>query len=225
MQNKDGSWAAFDRDNNKKLLRDIPFADFITPLDFGSPDITGHVLYVMGELGLTGPDYSRNISKALSYLKKSQRKDGSWYGRWGVTFIYGTSKVLQSLEVLQKQGYPLKGFEKSVKESLEWLKAVQNDDGGWGEDCRSFDTDAYCPLGESTASQTAWAMLGMMENGTNDPAVRKAADYLTRTQTEDGSWNEDYYTGGGFPGTFYLRYELYKDYFPLMALGKYRSEK
>jgi len=225
MQNRDGSWAAFDRDNNKKLLRDIPFADFITPLDFGSPDITGHVLYVMGELGLTGTEYSRYISKALTYLKKSQRKDGSWYGRWGVTFIYGTSKVLQSLEVLKKEGYLLTGFEKPIERSLQWLRAVQNDDGGWGEDCRSFDTDIYCALGKSTASQTAWAILGMMESGTGDPAVKKAVDYLTDTQTGEGSWSEDHYTGGGFPGTFYLRYELYKDYFPLMALGKYRSEK
>jgi squalene-hopene/tetraprenyl-beta-curcumene cyclase len=225
MQNRDGSWAAFDRDNNKRLLRDIPFADFITPLDFGSPDITGHVLYVMGELGITGPDCDRHISRALTYLKKSQRNDGSWYGRWGVTFIYGTSKVLQSLEVLRNEGYPLAMFEKPISKSLEWLRAVQNDDGGWGEDCRSFDNDAYCPLGKSTASQTAWAMLGMIESRTSDPAVQRAAGFLTGTQTENGSWNEDYYTGGGFPGTFYLRYELYKDYFPLMALGKYRSEK
>jgi squalene-hopene/tetraprenyl-beta-curcumene cyclase len=225
MQNRDGSWAAFDRDNNKRLLRDIPFADFITPLDLGSPDITGHVLYVMGELDLAGRQNGRSISKALDYLKKSQRRDGSWYGRWGVTFIYGTSKVLQALEALYRKGYPLNGFKRPIERSLGWLKSIQNEDGGWGEDCRSFDTDSYCPLGESTASQTAWAMLGLIGTGNNHSEVKKAADYLARTQRVDGSWKEDHYTGGGFPGTFYLRYELYKDYFPLMALGKYRSER
>lgn len=225
MQNRDGSWAAFDRDNNKRLLKEIPFADFITPLDFGSPDITGHVLYVMGELDLIGGEYSGQISKALDYLKKSQRKDGSWYGRWGVTFIYGTSKVLQALEVLGKKNYPLNDYDRCIERSIKWLRSCQNDDGGWGEDCRSFDTDGYCPLGISTASQTAWAMLGMMGADIKDPALERAADYLTETQTDEGSWPENYYTGGGFPGTFYLRYELYKNYFPLMALGRYRSER
>jgi len=225
MQNRDGSWAAFDRDNNKGLLKSIPFADFITPLDFGSPDITGHVLYVMGELGLTGGDYKRNILMALDYLKRSQREDGSWYGRWGVTFIYGTSKVLQALEVLGSKGYPLNGFKEHMDRSFRWLASIQNDDGGWGEDCRSFDTDTYSPLGESTASQTAWAMLALMGSGGNGYAVKKAFRYLADSQTGEGSWSEKYYTGGGFPGTFYLKYELYKDYFPLMALGKYRGER
>ncbi len=225
MQNRDGSWAAFDRDNNKRLLRDIPFADFIAPLDFGSPDITAHVLYVMGELGYLGPGYKRIIKKALSYLKKSQRDDGSWYGRWGVTFIYGTSKVLQALEILENKGFSLNGTSQQAREAVDWLVSCQNSDGGWGEDCRSFDQDRYCPLGRSTASQTAWALLGVMGDKKAKGSAERAVDYLVRSQDPDGSWSEDYYTGGGFPGTFYLRYELYKDYFPLMALGKYRSEK
>ena len=225
MQNRDGSWAAFDRDNNKRLLRDIPFADFITPLDFGSPDITAHVLYVMGELGYLAPDYRKIIKKALGYLKKSQRDDGSWYGRWGVTFIYGTSKVLQALEVLESKGFSLNGTRKQAREAVDWLVSCQNGDGGWGEDCRSFDRDRYCPLGRSTASQTAWALLGVMGDAKGKRPAERAVEYLIGNQDPDGSWSEDHYTGGGFPGTFYLRYELYKDYFPLMALGKYRSEK
>lgn len=225
MQNRDGSWAAFDRDNNKKILREIPFADFIAPLDFGSPDITGHVLYVMGELGYLDPAYKKIIKKALGYLMKSQRDDGSWYGRWGVTFIYGTSKVLQALEVLENRGFSTNGHRKRTLDAMDWLVSCQNSDGGWGEDCRSFDQDSYCPLGRSTASQTAWALLGIMGDKRNKIPAEMAIDYLIGSQEPDGSWSEDYYTGGGFPGTFYLRYEFYKDYFPLMALGKYRSEK
>ncbi len=126
MQNRDGSWAAFDRDNNKKILREIPFADCIAPLDFGSPDITGHVLYVMGELGYLDPVYKRIIQRALKYLMKSQRDDGSWYGRWGVTFIYGTSKVLQALEVLENRGFSTNGHRKRTLDAMDWLVSCQN---------------------------------------------------------------------------------------------------
>jgi squalene-hopene/tetraprenyl-beta-curcumene cyclase len=179
----------------------------------------------MGELGYLDPAYKKIIKKALGYLMKSQRDDGSWYGRWGVTFIYGTSKVLQALEVLENRGFSTNGHRKRTLDAMDWLVSCQNSDGGWGEDCRSFDQDSYCPLGRSTASQTAWALLGIMGDKRNKIPAEMAIDYLIGSQEPDGSWSEDYYTGGGFPGTFYLRYEFYKDYFPLMALGKYRSEK
>lgn len=223
MQNRDGSWAAFDRNNNKMILKSIPFADFITPLDYGSPDITAHVLYVMGELDLLEGSYKKHVLKALEYLKSSQREDGSWYGRWGVTFIYGTSKVLQALRVLEKSNFPVKNNIELIEKSIRWFQSIQNEDGGWGEDCSSFDRNKYCPLGSSTASQTAWAVLGLMGLENASHSIKRGVEYLIAAQTSDGSWLEPNYTGGGFPGTFYLRYELYKDYFPLMALGKYRS--
>ena len=218
MQNKDGSWAAFDRDNNKKLIRDIPFADFITPLDFGSPDITAHVLWVLAWLG-----YQENISpvkKALKYIMHSQKEDGSWYGRWGVNYIYGTSKVLQAVNSMGPSQGPA-GL--CTHKARSWLESIQNGDGGWGESCLSFEKGNYYPLGKSTASQSAWALLGLMASGGITEAVRRGISYLAGTQQSDGSWNEDYYTGGGFPRAFYLKYEMYKDYFPLMAMSRYNE--
>ncbi|MHB1335602.1 MAG: squalene--hopene cyclase [Candidatus Humimicrobiaceae bacterium] len=222
MQNSDGSWAAFDRNNNKKLLKHIPYADFITPIDFGSPDITAHVITVLGQLG-----YSKNfkpIKKALRYLIKNQEKNGSWYGRWGVNYIYGTSKVLQSyesLKLLNNFSDPL--LNSSISKALSWLEKCQNKDGGWGESCLSYETGKYVPLGESTASQTAWAVTGLLAIDKKNPAIAKGIDFLINTRDRNGSWDEKYYTGGGFPGAFYLKYELYKDYFPLIALLKYRN--
>ncbi|MGM0365309.1 MAG: squalene--hopene cyclase [Actinomycetota bacterium] len=217
MQNRDGSWAAFDRDNGKRILRGIPFADFITPLDFGSPDITAHVLWMLGSLGYrdnTGP-----VQKAIKYLLRSQKEDGSWYGRWGVNYIYGTSKVLQAAGALGQPGGLL---QPCAGRAAQWLKDIQNSDGGWGESCLSFEEGSYRPLEKSTASQTAWALLGLMACCGLPEAVRRGAEHLGRTQNSDGTWSEQYYTGGGFPRAFYLKYEMYKDYFPLMALADYR---
>ncbi len=219
MQNKDGSWAAFDRDNNKKILRHIPFADFITPLDFGSPDITGHVLAVLGKLGYL--NNTKAVMRAINYIKPNQEEDGSWYGRWGVNYIYGTSKVLQAIEDVNKKfGGRL---DKNIKKAVSWFKRHQNDDGGWGESCVSYDNYQYEHLGESTASQTAWAVLGLMSAEGASDEVARGIDFLINTQKEDGSWEEKYYTGGGFPGAFYLKYEFYKDYFPLMALARFKK--
>ncbi len=219
MQNRDGSWAAFDRDNHNRLLKDIPFADFITPLDFGSPDITAHVLWAMDGLGCRD---EIPVKKALRYLVSNQRDDGSWYGRWGVNFIYGTSKVLQGT-------YPYKALDKGLgpcrQRALNWLNDIQNQDGGWGESCLSFDRDTYTPLGDSTPSQTAWALLGLMSGQKICGSVSRGINYLSKIQKDDGSWDERYYTGGGFPRAFYLKYEMYKDYFPLMALSVYNRIK
>jgi len=219
MQNKDGSWAAFDRDNNKRIIRDIPFADFITPLDFGSPDITAHVLWVLAKLGYTseiGP-----ISRALKYIKRSQNADGSWYGRWGVNYIYGTSKVLQAAAALGLGANSSIGPH--IERGAEWFMFIQNEDGGWGESCASYEAGSYQPLGVSTASQTAWALLGLIASRGLCRQVEKGVEYLSSTQNADGSWSEKHFTGGGFPRAFYLKYELYKDYFPLMALAEYKK--
>lgn len=221
MQNSDGSWAAFDKDNNKKLLKKIPFADFITPLDYGSPDITAHVLMVLFKLGF-GKN-SSSILRAIEYLKNKQLKDGSWHGRWGVNYIYGTSKVLQAMETLSKRDMQNWSFYTNIENAIRWLKSCQNKDGGWGESCRSYEIGKYCGLGESTASQTAWAILGLLSVEDISEEVKKGMDYLLNTQYEDGSWYEEYFTGGGFPGAFYLKYELYKDYFSLMAMGRYKN--
>ncbi|MCL6088334.1 MAG: squalene--hopene cyclase [Actinobacteria bacterium] len=223
MQNSDGSWAAFDKNNNKKLLRHIPYADFITPLDFGSPDITGHVLTVLGQLG-----YSKNfkpVKKALKYLIKNQEKNGSWYGRWGVNYIYGTCKVLQAAESLKLfNDFSSLSLNSAVRKALFWLENCQNKDGGWGESCTSYEAGEYTPLYESTASQTAWAVTGLLASDKDNPYAEKGIDFLINSQNKNGSWDENYYTGGGFPGAFYLKYGLYKDYFPLIALLKYRNK-
>ncbi len=223
MQNKDGSWAAFDRDNSKRLLASIPFADFIPPLDFGSPDITGHVLYILSELGYCPIIDKKYILRALKYLKSSQKKDGSWYGRWGVNYIYGTSKVLQAFDVLASNGFLNGEYAPQIEDSLDWLRKCQNDDGGWGESCKSYDMGKYCHLDESTPSQTAWALLGLMSRNGSGSQILNGIEYLMNSQQKDGSWDEKHYTGGGFPGTFYLKYELYKDYFPLLTLGKFKD--
>ncbi|MCL4377834.1 MAG: squalene--hopene cyclase [Actinobacteria bacterium] len=224
MQNKDGSWAAFDRNNNKKLLRHIPYSDFITPLDFGSPDITAHVLNVLGYLNY--PADEKALKNALGYLMKTQEEDGSWFGRWGVNYIYGTSKVLQAVEELKESRFhqfdnPLP--KNMIHKALDWLKKIQNKDGGWSESCESYECKRYTRLDQSNPSQTAWALEGLLSLHKMAPFLDKGIDFLLNTQRGNGSWTEDFFTGGGFPNAFYLKYEMYKDYFPLIALSKYRK--
>lgn len=243
MQNNDGSWAAFDRNNNKRILKYISFADFITPLDFGSPDITAHVLSILARHNCSnGINEDKNKSKgiynnnssnnhnnnnnkvflrALNYLRKTQREDGSWYGRWGVNFIYGTGKVLQTLEAINSSNTEYNQYYINKGKAIEWLKVCQNEDGGWGESCTSYEVNKYSSLGESTVSQTAWALQGLLSGEGISEQVLKGINYLIDSQLGNGSWSEEYFTGGGFPGAFYLKYELYKDYFPLMALAKF----
>jgi squalene-hopene/tetraprenyl-beta-curcumene cyclase len=249
MQNRNGSWAAFDRDNCKRLLQYIPYADFITPLDFGSPDITAHVLCTLGELSeaginepvTTGADassgssasgrlyldlnlFGNKVKKAAAYLINSQQNDGSWYGRWGVNYIYGTSRVLQVYPYL-KTVLKDNRFADSVSKGKNWLESTVNSDGGWGESCRSYETGSYQALGASTPSQTAWAVLGILSVDPESEIAAGGVRFLMKTQTPEGCWDEPFYTGGGFPGVFYLKYGLYKDYFPLLALSKYMEIK
>ena len=214
MQSKDGGWAAFDLNNDKTILAHIPFADFMTPLDPTSGDVSAHAVELLAEL-----KEGASVDKALSYIKGIQEADGSWYGRWGVNYIYGTGLVLASLGALGED------MERSyIRQAISWLKAHQNRDGGWGETCLSYERPAHRGIGPSTASQTAWALLGLIAAGeAASPEVGRGINYLVNTQREDGSWEEDAYTGTGFPRAFYLRYDLYRIYFPLIALARYRA--
>ena len=215
MQSRDGGWAAFDRDNNKRILTHIPFADFMSPLDPTCADVTAHVVELLAELEYNGPA----LTRALHYLERTQEDNGSWYGRWGVNYLYGTSLALTALAVAGRaQG------EGRIQEAISWLLSRQNADGGWGESCQSYEERAPTGVGVSTPSQTAWVLMGLIAAGeAANPAVRAGIQYLLRIQEEDGSWNENCFTGTGFPRAFYLRYDLYRVYFPLLALARYRA--
>ncbi|MGA2286454.1 MAG: prenyltransferase/squalene oxidase repeat-containing protein, partial [Dehalococcoidia bacterium] len=217
MQSDDGGWAAFDRNNNRAYLEHVPFADFITPLDPTSPDITNHGLDLLSDLGDRGPAAAAGVD----YLKRRQESDGSWFGRWGVNHLYGTGLVLPSL-VAAGGG----GAQGHVERAAGWLTRMQHDDGGWGETCATYHDPSLKGLGPSTASQTAWALLGLVAGGKCDAAcVRAGVDYLLRNQSADGGWPERDFTGTGFPRAFYLRYGLYSTYFPLLALSTVRSNR
>lgn len=214
MQSKKGGWASFDLDNDMEFLAHIPFADFMTPLDPTSPDVTAHVLELLGEQFPAHPA----LGKALSYIKREQHEDGSWYGRWGVNYIYGTGLTLAGLKIAHEDM-----GQEYVQRAAVWLKTRQNQDGGWGETCQSYEDPARRGSSPSTASQTAWALMGLIAVDPRSPEVTKGVDYLLRNQEADGCWREDAYSGTGFPRAFYLRYDLYRIYFPIMALARYRD--
>ncbi|MGE5567620.1 MAG: squalene--hopene cyclase [Rhodospirillales bacterium] len=215
MQSKDGGWAAFDVDNNWQPLSYVPFADHNAMLDHTCPDITGRVLEALCSMPGMEPDHPA-VQRAVAYLMKTQEQDGSWYGRWGVNYIYGTFLALRGLRAAG-----VSDREAVILRAGEWLRAIQNADGGWGESCASYDRGEFCPA-PSTASQTAWAVLGLIAGGDNSSlSVRAGIEYLVNTQREDGSWQEDVPTGAGFPGVFYLRYHLYPQAFPLLALSEF----
>ncbi len=214
MQSKDGGWAAFDVDNNWEILTHVPFADHNAMLDPTCADITGRTLEALAANGL-----DRNhpaCRKAIDYLTRTQLSDGSWYGRWGVAFIYGTCFALRGLRAMGEDDH-----EPHIQRANEWLRALQNPDGGWGESCASYENDLFVPA-ESTPTQTAWALMGLMAGGdTYSSSVRHGIEYLMRTQREDGSWDEALATGTGFPKVFYLNYHYYRLYFPLLALATF----
>jgi squalene-hopene/tetraprenyl-beta-curcumene cyclase len=214
MQGSDGGWGAFDRDNNRQILNEIPFADLKSLLDPSTPDVTGHVLEAFGAAGY---DFqSEVIQRGVEFLRKTQEEDGSWFGRWGVNHVYGTGAVLSGLEIVgenMRSGY--------VQKAGKWLESVQNQDGGWGESCLSYD-DARFRRNPSTPSQTAWALIGLLAcPGGDRKAIRKGVQYLLARQRPDGGWDEPEWTGTGFPSHFYLRYDYYRLYFPVLALGRY----
>jgi squalene-hopene/tetraprenyl-beta-curcumene cyclase len=215
MQNRDGGWAAFDRDIDREVLTKVPFADHNAMLDPSCPDITGRILEALGLYGY-GAGHAQ-VRRAIDYLRRTQESHGGWFGRWGVNYIYGTWQVLTGLEAI--------GFDMTdpmVQRAAGWLEKVQQSTGAWGESCRSYDDPSLAGLGEAAASQTAWALLGLMCAGRADsPAVRAGIDWLLSTRRDDGAWNEASFTGTGFPKVFYLKYHLYSHYFPLMALTRF----
>jgi squalene-hopene/tetraprenyl-beta-curcumene cyclase len=217
LQNKDGGWAAFDVDIDNEVLTKVPFADHNAMLDPSCADITARILEMLGAVGYRA-DHPQ-VKRALDYLWRTQEPEGCWYGRWGVNYIYGTWQVLQGLKALH---YPMS--HPALRKAADWLEAVQQADGGWGESCASYDDRALMGQGTATASQTAWAVLGLVAAGrAGGEAVRRGVDYLLRTQRPDGVWDEPTFTGTGFPKVFYLKYHLYRVYFPLMALARYQA--
>lgn len=241
MQSTNGGWGAFDKNNNSTLVTKIPFADFGEILDPPSADVTAHVVEALGLLGCDR--HHPAVRRALAYIYSEQESDGSWFGRWGVNYIYGTAAVLPALKAVGENMHAA-----CVRRATDWMVNHQNPDGGWGESCASYMDDRFRGRGTSTASQTAWALMALLATGSHgyDKAISRGADWLLCTQRE-GSWNEPQYTGTGFPGyavgeridlsrgsrdlaqgielsrAFMINYNLYRHYFPLMALGRVRQ--
>jgi squalene-hopene/tetraprenyl-beta-curcumene cyclase len=216
MQSKDGGWAAFDVDNNWHMLSEVPFADHNAMLDPTCPDITGRVMEALVTHGVS-KDHPA-IKRGVEYLIKTQEADGSWFGRWGVNYVYGTFLALRGLRAAG-----VDEREACILRAGEWLRSIQNADGGWGESCEGYDRGTFVPA-PSTASQTAWGVLGLLAGGdSTSMSVRKGVERLIDTQRADGRWHEDLATGTGFPRVFYLTYHLYRDSFPLMALAAYKK--
>jgi squalene-hopene/tetraprenyl-beta-curcumene cyclase len=219
MQCANGGWGAFDVDNDAAWLYRIPFCDFGAVTDPPSPDVTGHVV----ELLAREPGYEEAVRRGVEYLLSEQEEDGSWYGRWGVNYVYGVGAVLPALEAA---GF--RAEHPAIRRAVTWLERCQNADGGFGEDCRSYDAGeeglSWRGRGESTSSQTAWALLGLVAAGeARSERAGRAANWLCENQRTDGDWDEDYFTGTGFPRDFLINYHLYRTVWPVMALGRLRK--
>lgn len=216
MQSENGGWGAFDKDNTKHLLNKIPFADLEALIDPPTADLTGRMLELMGSF-----DYPKShpaAARALEFIKKEQEPEGPWWGRWGVNYIYGTWSVLCGLEAIgEDMSQPY------IKKAVNWFKSKQNMDGGWGEVCESYYDRSLMGSGASTASQTSWALLSLFAAGeVGSNAAARGVEYLLATQKQDGTWDEEAFTGTGFPKFFMIKYHIYRNCFPLTALGKYR---
>ncbi|MBV8911550.1 MAG: squalene--hopene cyclase, partial [Acetobacteraceae bacterium] len=216
MQSANGGWGAFDADNTHYALNHIPFADHGALLDPPTADVTARCVSFLAQLGHSANEPA--MARAIAYLRREQEPDGSWFGRWGTNYIYGTWSVLCALNAA---GLP--HDDPTIRRAVAWLEAKQRDDGGWGEDEESYGEAPHGEYDRSTASQTAWAMLGLMAAGTTGPALERGAEYLARTQKPDGEWDEEAYTAVGFPRVFYLRYHGYRLFFPLLALARFRN--
>jgi squalene-hopene/tetraprenyl-beta-curcumene cyclase len=214
MQSKDGGWGAFDADNTRKLVNKLPFCDFGAVIDPPSADVTAHIVEAFAAEGRAAEPAAR---RGVVWLLRAQEPDGSWFGRWGANYVYGTGAVVPALIAAG-----VKPSKPAIRRAVAWLEDHQNPDGGWGEDLRSYDDPALAGRGESTASQTAWALLALLAAGERDSAAtERGVRWLAQTQRADGSWDEPQYTGTGFPGDFYINYHLYRLAFPVSALGRY----
>lgn len=228
MQCTPGGWAAFDLNNDADWLNQVPYGDLKAMIDPNTADVTARVLEMMGRLGhegiqLTESLHANALNRALDYLRREQEPEGSWFGRWGVNYIYGTSGVLSALALVAPDTH-----KREIDRGAAWLVSCQNKDGGWGETCFSYSDRSHMGKGDSTASQTAWAVGGLLSAGEalgkfELDAINKGIAFLVNSQQNDGTWDEDYFTGTGFPCHFYLKYHLYYQNFPLMTLGRYRS--
>jgi squalene-hopene/tetraprenyl-beta-curcumene cyclase len=217
MQSSDGGWGAFEPENTHHYLNHIPFADHGALLDPPTADVSARCVSFLAQIGM--PSEDPVMRRALEYLRREQEPDGSWYGRWGTNYIYGTWSVLCALNAAG-----IRHDDPAILRAVDWLASVQRDDGGWGEDEETYADAPHGGYKESTPSQTAWALLGLMAAGATDhPATARGVAYLTNTQNQNGEWTEAPYTAVGFPRVFYLRYHGYKLYFPLLALARYRN--
>jgi squalene-hopene/tetraprenyl-beta-curcumene cyclase len=214
MQSKDGGWGAFDADNTRNLVNKLPFCDFGAVIDPPSADVTAHIVEAFAAEGRSAEP---TVRRGVVWLLRAQEPDGSWFGRWGANYLYGTGAVVPALIAAGvRPGKPV------IRRAVAWLEQHQNPDGGWGEDLRSYDDQALGGRGESTASQTAWALLALLAAGEREnPATERGIRWLARTQRDDGTWDEPWFTGTGFPGDFYINYHLYRLAFPVSALGRY----
>jgi squalene-hopene/tetraprenyl-beta-curcumene cyclase len=222
MQSRDGGWGAFDADNTRQLCNRLPFCDFGEVIDPPSADVTAHAVEALAAEGLGG---SKAVRRGVAWLLRSQEADGSWFGRWGANYLYGTGAVVPALIAAGVlPGKPV------IRRAVQWLISHQNADGGWGEDLRSYSRDpgvraAFAGTGDSTASQTAWALLALLAAGGEDAqhAADRGVAWLCDHQQPDGGWDEPQFTGTGFPNDFYINYHLYRQVFPVSALGRYVS--
>jgi squalene-hopene/tetraprenyl-beta-curcumene cyclase len=213
MQCRDGGWAAFDVDNTRQLCRELPFCDFGEVIDPPSADVTAHVIEMLARRG--DANHPR-VLRGREWLLRAQEPDGSWFGRWGANLLYGTGAAVPALvEAGTPPDHP------AIRRAVGWLEARQNPDGGFGEDLRSYEDAAWRGRGDSTPSQTAWALLALLAAGERSECAERAVAWLARNQRDDGGWDEPQFTGTGFPGDFYIRYHLYRLNFPIMALGRY----
>jgi squalene-hopene/tetraprenyl-beta-curcumene cyclase len=212
MQCRDGGWAAFDVDNTRELCRRLAFCDFGEVIDPPSADVTAHMVEMLAVLGHTGPALDRGVA----WLWRSQEADGSWFGRWGANYVYGTGAAVPALVAAGTRT-----DDPRLTRARDWLVAHQNADGGWGEDLRSYEDAAWRGRGPSTASQTAWALLALLAVRDRGEAAQRGVAYLADSQRADGTWDEPQFTGTGFPGDFYINYHLYRQVFPVLALGRY----
>ncbi|GAA1728971.1 squalene--hopene cyclase [Nonomuraea sp. AD125B] len=212
MASSDGGFGAFDADNDRVLCTKLPFCDFGAVIDPPSADVTAHVVEALAKERPHSPELRRGVV----WLLRAQERDGSWFGRWGANHVYGTGAVVPALVAAG-----VDPGHSSVRNAVAWLERHQNDDGGWGEDLRSYRDPAWIGRGASTASQTAWALLALLAAGERSPAVENGVRWLVEHQRPDGTWDEPYFTGTGFPGDFYINYHLYRLVFPISALGRY----